>query len=109
MALEITEMSYEQRGPKKPATQKGKLLSSMKKKYLNGVEVMDTELRKNVPVSQVRKEDAEFGRAMEHARLRNERDMAEKERQMKARASKAPLKPSEITSGAKGAGMGKMK
>ena len=109
MALEITEMSYEQRGPKKPATQKGKLLSSMKKKYLNGVEVMDTELRKNVPVSQVRKEDAEFGRAMEKARVLSEKLNAENEKAMKAKANKAPLKPSAVASGAMGAGMGKMK
>jgi regulator of protease activity HflC (stomatin/prohibitin superfamily) len=104
--MEMTEMSYNQRGPKKPV-QKGKLISSMKKKYLNGVEVMDTELRKNVPVSQVRKEDAEFTKAMEHARVRNEREKAEKEKEMKARANKAPLKPSAIASGAMG--MGKMK
>ena len=121
MALEITEMSYEQGGPKKSAPQdkgtpkksaapqKGKLLSSMKKKYLNGVEVMDTELRKNVPVSQVRKEDAEFGRAMEKARVLSEKLNAENEKAMKAKANKAPLKPSGVASGAMGAGMGKMK
>jgi len=120
MALEMTEMSYEQGGPKKsapqdkgtpkkPSPQKGKLLSSMKKKYLNGVEVMDTELRKNVPVSQVRKEDAEFGRAMEKARVLSEKLNAENEKAMKAKANKAPLKPSGVASGAMGAGMGKMK
>lgn len=87
MAMEITEMVYEQGGPKKPATQKGKLLSSMKKKYVNGVEVMDTELRKNVPVSKVRKEDAEFVRAMDKARINNEKQKAEKER------LKSPSKP----------------
>ena len=91
MAVEITEMSYEQGGPKKSAPQdkgtpkksapqKGKLLSSMKKKYLNGVEVMDTELRENVPVSQVRKEGAEFVRAMDKSRIMSERLKAEKEK-----------------------------
>ena len=98
MALEITEMSYEQGGPKKSAPQdkgtpkksapqKGKLLSSMKKKYLNGVEVMDTELRENVPVSQVRKEGAEFVRAMDKSRIMSEKLNAEKEK-----AKTAPLK-----------------
>lgn len=92
MALEITEMSYEQGGPKKSAPQdkgtpkksaapqKGKLLSSMKKKYLNGVEVMDTELRENVPVSQVKKEGAEFVRAMDKSRIMSEKLNAEKEK-----------------------------
>jgi len=80
MALEIEEKVYAQGGPKAPgsitpnrtpkapAKEKGKLLSSMKKKYVKGVEVMDTELRKNVPVSQVKKEDAEFVKAMVYAK-----------------------------------------
>jgi hypothetical protein len=122
MAMEITEMVYEQRGPKKPGTltpnrtpkapakEKGKLLSSMKKKFINGVEVMDTELRKNVPVSQVRKEDAEFGRAMEKARVRNERDKAEKEKikaAFEARPDRPAPKSLKGTSGIKsGAKMG---
>jgi regulator of protease activity HflC (stomatin/prohibitin superfamily) len=92
MAMEITEMVYEQRGPKKPGTltpnrtpkapakEKGKLLSSMKKKFINGVEVMDTELRKNVPVKQVKKETQEFVSAMDDARKKMEREKAEKEK-----------------------------
>lgn len=43
-------------------------LASMKKKYVKGVEVMDTELRSNVPVSKARKEDKEFVKYMEAAR-----------------------------------------
>ena len=55
MALEITEMSYEQGGPKKPAPQdkgtpkkpsapqKGKLLSSMKKKYTKEVDTIEVD------------------------------------------------------------------
>jgi hypothetical protein len=92
MAMEITEMVYEQGGPKKPATitpnrtpkapakEKGKLLSSMKKKYVNGVEVMDTELRKK---------DAEFGRAMEKAQF----DKALKLAPSKIYGPKPTLKP----------------
>ena len=79
MALEMTEMSYNQRGPKKPV-QKGKLISSMKKKYLNGVEVMDTELRKNVPVKQVQKETQDFVNAMEKSRKMTESQMASKDK-----------------------------
>ena len=45
---------------------------------------MDTELRKNVPVSQVRKEDAEFGRAMEKARVMSEKLKAEKDKAARA-------------------------
>lgn len=51
------------KGKKKPSK-----LASMKKKYVKGVEVMDTELRSNVPVSQVKKEDKEFVKYMEAAR-----------------------------------------
>jgi hypothetical protein len=86
MAMEITEMVYDQGGPKKPkkiekpAGPKGKLLSSMKKKFINGVEVMDTELRQNVPVKQVKKETQEFVNAMDGARKRMEREVAEKEK-----------------------------
>jgi hypothetical protein len=43
-------------------------LASMKKKYVKGVEVMDTELRSNVPVSKLKKEDKEFVKYMEAAR-----------------------------------------
>jgi hypothetical protein len=50
-------------GKKKPNK-----LASMKKKYVKGVEVMDTELRSNVPVSKLKKEDKEFVKYMEAAR-----------------------------------------
>jgi hypothetical protein len=63
MALEqiSTEMDVDidQKNPGKPK----KKLSSMKK-----VEVMDTELRRNVPVSQVKKENDEFVKAMVYAK-----------------------------------------
>lgn len=60
-------------GKKKPSK-----LASMKKKYVKGVEVMDTELRKNVPVSQVRKEDDAFVNAMEDARKKTAAEIAKK-------------------------------
>ena len=60
-------------GKKKP----GKL-ASMKKKYVKGVEVMDTELRKNVPVSQVRKEDDAFVKAMVDAKRKDMEELAKK-------------------------------
>ena len=78
MALEqiTTEMDVEipGKGKKKPS----KLASMKKKKYVNGVEVMDTELRSNVPVSQVRKEDQEFVNAMEYARKKTAAEIAKK-------------------------------
>jgi hypothetical protein len=52
---------------------KGKL-ASMKKK----VKTMDTELRKNVPVSQVKKEDQDFVDAMEDARKKTAAEIAKK-------------------------------
>lgn len=55
-------------------------LSSMKKKYVKGVEVMDTELRKDVPVSQVKKEDAEFVKYMEDARVKTAKEIADREK-----------------------------
>ena len=67
MALEqiTTEMDVQLpgNGKKKPSK-----LASMKKKFVKGVEVMDTELRSNVPVKQVQKEDREFVKYMEAAR-----------------------------------------
>lgn len=53
------DVKVDQKNPAKPKRK----LSSMKK-----VEVMDTELRRNVPVSQVKKEDAEFVKAMVYAK-----------------------------------------
>ena len=47
---------------------KKKLGSMKKKKYVKGVEVMDTELRSNVPVKQVQKEDQDFINAMTTAK-----------------------------------------
>jgi hypothetical protein len=78
MAFEEVTTMVEQVNPKKPKLQKGKLLSSMKKKFINGVEVMDTELRKNVPVKQVQKETQEFVNAMESSRKMTENEIANK-------------------------------
>lgn len=103
MAMEITEMVYDQGGPKKPkkiekpAGPKGKLLSSMKKKFLNGVEVMDTELRQNVPVKQVKKETQEFVNAMDGARKRMEREVAEKEKVKSAIGGRPTLGGSNLS------------
>ena len=49
-------------------------LASMKKK----VKTMDTELRSNVPVSQVKKEDQDFVDAMEDARKKTAAEIAKK-------------------------------
>ena len=49
-------------------------LASMKKK----VKTMDTELRSNVPVSQVKKEDQDFVDAMEDARKKTAIEIAKK-------------------------------
>jgi len=58
-------------------------LASMKKKYVKGVEVMDTELRSNVPVSQVRKEDAAFVKAMSDAKRMDMEELAKKNKMPK--------------------------
>ena len=82
MALEeiTTEMDVQKpaktkdkQGPKKP-------LASMKKKYVKGVEVMDTELRSNVPVKQVKKESQDFADAMEKARKMTASEIAAKDK-----------------------------
>lgn len=82
MALEeiTTEMDVQKpaktkdkQGPKKP-------LASMKKKYVKGVEVMDTELRSNVPVKQVKKESQDFADAMEKARKMTALEIAAKDK-----------------------------
>ena len=65
-------------GKKKPSK-----LASMKKKYVKGVEVMDTELRSNVPVSQVRKEDDAFVKAMSDAKRKDMEELAKKNKMPK--------------------------
>lgn len=66
-----TEMDVQEPGnPKKKLSK----LASMKKK----VAVMDTELRKNVPVDQVKKEDQDFVNAMEDARKKTAAEIAKK-------------------------------
>lgn len=62
------EMDIQNPAKKKNKQKPNKPLASMKKKYVNGVEVMDTELRTNVPVAQVEKENAEFVKAMVYAK-----------------------------------------
>lgn len=56
------DVNVDQKNPGKPK----KLIASMKK-----VKTMDTELRKNVPVSQVKKEDQDFVDAMVYAKKKD--------------------------------------
>ena len=49
-----------------------------KLKTMKKVAVMDTELRKNVPVSQVKKEDQDFVDAMEDARKKTAAEISNK-------------------------------
>ena len=104
MALEqiTTEMDIQKpaktkdkQGPKKP-------LGSMKKKYVKGVEVMDTELRSNVPVKQVQKEDQDFVNAMEDARIKTAKEIAAKDKpkiKVMKKLGKAAKKDVEKTMG----------
>ena len=68
----------------------------MKKKFLNGVEVMDTELRENVPVKQVKRETQEFVNAMDGARKRMAREVAEKEKVKSAIGGRPKLSGSNL-------------
>ena len=61
------------KGKKKPSK-----LASMKKKYVKGVEVMDTELRSNVPVSKLKKDDKDFANAMQDAKNKTLAEAAKK-------------------------------
>lgn len=56
------DVNLDQKNPGKPK----KLIASMKK-----VKTMDTELRRNVPVSQVKKEDQDFVNAMVYAKKKD--------------------------------------
>lgn len=92
MALEqiSTEMDVDidQKNPGKPKRK----LASMKK-----VEVMDTELRRNVPVSQVKKEDAEFVKAMVTAdRMRKDRLAKERITTMKSKSPTMKVKSGTV-------------
>lgn len=71
MDVQLPAKTKDKQGPKKP-------LESMKKKYVKGVEVMDTELRSNVPVKQVKKETQDFVNAMEDARMKTAKEVANK-------------------------------
>ena len=73
MDIQKPAKTKDKQGPKKP-------LASMKKKYVKGVEVMDTELRRNVPVKQVQKEDQDFVNAMEDARIKTAKEIAAKDK-----------------------------
>ena len=74
-----TDMDVQMPGKKKS----GKLASMKKMKYVKGVEVMDTELRSNVPVSQVRKEYAAFVKAMSDAKRMDMEELAKKNKMPK--------------------------
>ena len=54
------------------------MLQAMIKPKKKKVEVMDTELRTNVPVKQVKKETQSFVDAMEYARKKTEAEVAKK-------------------------------
>jgi hypothetical protein len=54
------------------------MLQVMIKPKKKKVEVMDTELRTNVPVKQVQREDKEFINAMEDARKKTALEIAKK-------------------------------
>ncbi len=54
------------------------MLQAMIKPKKKKVEVMDTELRTNVPVKQVKKETQDFVDAMEAARKKTEAEVARK-------------------------------
>jgi hypothetical protein len=54
------------------------MLQVMVKPKKKKVEVMDTELRTNVPVKQVKKETQSFVDAMEDARKKTEAEVAKK-------------------------------
>jgi hypothetical protein len=86
MALEqITtdmDVKVDQKNPGKPK----KLIASMKK-----VKTMDTELRRNVPVSQVKKADKDFVDAMVYAKKKDMEEVASKERVNKPEIYKTKL------------------
>lgn len=85
--------------PEKVKSAKGKSLASMKKKYINGVEVMDTELRENVPVSKVLREARELSNIMEENDRKTKLEIAANQ---KIRAMKAGKAMNQIKEGVTG-------